>query len=265
MIQTTDADGRTMQFLYDPLNRQVEEEWLAPLPPGESPLPPGEGQGEGVVDPVIHTIQTYYDADGETLGVTETDTNNPANCTDYEYTYNADGNVLTSRMAPGGLAQTPQTVDTYTTDTLSTSSPTADWNNGPAAEPYQGYSIALTAGEVVTVALVSSAFQPVAFAQCPAAAPPIGSSTRAGWAAVTPGCYCSPSARARPGRRSGPLPLRRCFWHKRLRSFVISANWWAQNEGNAVLQGGPSLASRWGGREDRDLFSRNIVCAVRLP
>ena len=141
VIQTTDAgQGTTMQFPDDPLNRQVEEEWLAPLPPGESPLPPGEGQGEGVVDPVIHTIQTYYDADGETLGVTETDTNNPANCTDYEYTYNADGNVLTSRMAPGGLAQTPQTVDTYTTDTLSTSSPTADWNNGPAAEPYQGYS-----------------------------------------------------------------------------------------------------------------------------
>ena len=160
VIQTTDADGRTIEYVYDPLNRQVEEEWL-------SPLPPGEGQGEGVLDPVIHSIQTYFDADGETLGVTETDTNNPANCTDYEYSYDCDGNVLTSRMAPGGLAQTPQTVDTYTTDTLSTSSATADWNNGPAAEPYKGYSISLTAGEVVTVALVSSAFEPVAFAQAP--------------------------------------------------------------------------------------------------
>ena len=86
VILSTDADGRTTQFVFDPLGQQVQENWLS-------------SSGS-----IIHTIHTYYDADGETVGVTETDTNNPANCTNYEYTYDADGSVLTSRMAPGDLA-----------------------------------------------------------------------------------------------------------------------------------------------------------------
>ena len=164
MVQTTDADGRTIQYVYDPLNRQVEEDWLSPPPPGE---------GGGGAAASYHTIHTYYDADGETVGVTETDTTIAADCTNYEYTYDADGDMLTSRMAPGDLTQTPQTVDSYNTDSLSSSSSTIDWNNGSSAEPYKGYSISgLTAGEVVTVRLSSSAFDPVAFAQ-----PPDGNTT----------------------------------------------------------------------------------------
>ncbi len=91
VVQTTDADGRTTQYIYDPLNRQVEEDWL-------------DANGN-----VYHTIQTFYDADGETVGVTESDlgtslhTANTSDATDYEYSYDQDGNVLTSRMAPGDL------------------------------------------------------------------------------------------------------------------------------------------------------------------
>ena len=56
VVQTTDADGRVIQFRFDSLNRQVEEYWL-------------DADGN-----VYHTIQTWYDADSEVVGVTETDT-----------------------------------------------------------------------------------------------------------------------------------------------------------------------------------------------
>ena len=87
------------EYAYNPLNQQTVENWLGPLPPGK-------GQGDGWISngTVSHTIQTFDDADGETLGVTETDANNSANATDYQYSYDADGNVLTSRMAPGDLS-----------------------------------------------------------------------------------------------------------------------------------------------------------------
>ena len=85
VVQSTDADGRVTQYVYDPVNRQVEEDWL-------------DGSGNA-----IHTIHTYCDADGETVGVTEWDASDSANATNYEYTYDFDGNLYTSRMAPGDL------------------------------------------------------------------------------------------------------------------------------------------------------------------
>ena len=95
VIQATDADGRVIQYVYNAVGGQTQENWL-------------NSSGS-----VFHTIHTYYDTDGETVGVTETDTTNSANCTDYAYTYNADGDVLTSRMAPGDLEQTPPTAAPY--------------------------------------------------------------------------------------------------------------------------------------------------------
>ena len=130
VVQTTDADGRTIQYVYDPLNRQVEEDWL-------SPPPPGEGGGEG--GSVYHAIHTYYDADGETVGVTETDTTDPADCTNYEYTYDADGDLLTSRMAPCDLVQTPQAV--YAGTLSFAGEGTLDWNGTGTLKPAQSISL----------------------------------------------------------------------------------------------------------------------------
>jgi hypothetical protein len=55
----------------------------------------------------------YVDADGDTTGVIETDTTDSSDTTNYAYTYSNDGNVLTSRMAPGDLTQstTPSECD----------------------------------------------------------------------------------------------------------------------------------------------------------
>jgi uncharacterized delta-60 repeat protein/RHS repeat-associated protein len=108
VVQTTDFDGQTIQFVYDSLNRQIEEKWL-------------DAAGN-----VFHTINTHYDADSEILGVTETDTTtalhtaNPSACTNYEYAYDYDGRLLTSRMAPGDISQTPTMSHPYVATTLTT-------------------------------------------------------------------------------------------------------------------------------------------------
>ena len=132
----------------------------------------------------IHTIHTYYDADGETVGVTEWDSSDSANATDYEYTYDAGGDMLSSRMAPGDLAQT---VAPLVYSGQLSSGTTIDWNNGPVAEPYYGYAVSLAAGQVVTVSLTSSAFHAVALRNRPRETPATGCSTRTAWAAATPG------------------------------------------------------------------------------
>ena len=87
LVQKTDRDGRVTQYVYDPLNRQVEENWL------------------DADSNVFHTIHTYYDADGQVLGISESDTQNAAAGTLYQYTYDADGRVTSARMAPGDLSQ----------------------------------------------------------------------------------------------------------------------------------------------------------------
>jgi YD repeat-containing protein len=90
---SVDANGQAIQDAYNAVGEQTEENWLV------AGVPASAGAS------IFHTINTYYDADGETVGVTETDTQNSANATNYEYTYTADGNVLTSRMAPGDMGQ----------------------------------------------------------------------------------------------------------------------------------------------------------------
>lgn len=121
IIQATDADGRTTQYAYNPLNQQVEEDWLAGAPAG--------GSGS-----VCHTIDTYYNAAGQVVGVTESDTQNASNATSYEYTYDQDGNVLTSRMAPGDLTQSPQLSGSGSAVSLGTFG-SGDWNGDGVQEP----------------------------------------------------------------------------------------------------------------------------------
>ena len=58
------------------------------------------------------------------LGVTETDTAtslhvaNPSACTNYEYAYNFNGRLTSSRMAPGDLPQTPTQAHPYVATAL---------------------------------------------------------------------------------------------------------------------------------------------------
>ena len=61
----------------------------------------------GVGDSCSHTIDTYFDNAGQVVAVTETDTQNSSNATNYQYSYDQDGRLLTSRMAPGDLTQSP--------------------------------------------------------------------------------------------------------------------------------------------------------------
>ncbi len=75
--------------------------------------------------PITHTIHTWLDAAGQTLGVTETDTANPAATTQWQYDYDADGNLVKSRMAPGELVQEPVTVS----GDLLPGDQTIDWDN----------------------------------------------------------------------------------------------------------------------------------------
>jgi RHS repeat-associated protein len=140
LTQSTDADGRMTQFVYDPLGRQVAENWL------------------NSSRSIIHSIDTYYDADGETIGVTEWDLANPSSCTDYEYTYDADGDMLSSRMAPGDLAQTASA--TVVPGTLSNSSGAWDWQgNGQSVNVAFTTLSNLAAGNLF-LTVSSAAFDP---------------------------------------------------------------------------------------------------------
>ena len=54
-----------------------------------------------------HTIKRFYDGSDHLLGVTETDTANPAATTAWQFSYDALGQVVKSRMAPGVIVQPP--------------------------------------------------------------------------------------------------------------------------------------------------------------
>ena len=147
LTQSTDADGRVKQFVYDALGRQVQENWL-------------DGGGN-----VFHSIATYYDADGETIGVVETDvatalhpTANPSSCTDYEYTYDADGDMLSSRMAPGDLAQTATA--TVVNSALSSSSSSWDWQGDDQPVHLAFTTLSNLSAGSLFLTLSSSAFDP---------------------------------------------------------------------------------------------------------
>ena len=110
VVQTTDADGHVVQYVYNALNERVTENWLS-----SAGVPASAGSGKAWISngTVSHTICTYYDADGETVGVTESDTTNPGNGANYEYGYDADGRLKSVRMAPADISRTPTTAHPY--------------------------------------------------------------------------------------------------------------------------------------------------------
>ena len=152
LIQSTDADGNVIQYVYNAVGEQSQENWL-------SPVPPGEGESWISNGDVYRTIDAYYNADGETVGVTEWDATSRADRTNYEYTYDADGNVLTSRMAPGDLPQA--SVAASYALTLSNSGWSADWQgNGQVVNIVGEATLSdVTAGSLF-VTVTSSAFDP---------------------------------------------------------------------------------------------------------
>jgi YD repeat-containing protein len=86
----TDRLGRVSTFVYDAADRLVEERWQASASAA-----------------VFHTIKRFYDGSDQLLGVTETDTTNPAATTAWQFSYDALGRVVKSRMAPGVIVQAP--------------------------------------------------------------------------------------------------------------------------------------------------------------
>ncbi|MFN7814308.1 MAG: hypothetical protein ACK5SI_16820 [Planctomycetia bacterium] len=88
--KTTETDrlGRVSTFVYDAADRLVEERWQA-----------------SASTAVFHTITWFYDGSDQLLGVTETDTTNPAATTAWQFSYDALGQVVKSRMAPGEIVQ----------------------------------------------------------------------------------------------------------------------------------------------------------------
>ena len=151
LTQKTDRDGRVTQYLYDPLGRTVEEDWLA---------------SDGVT--VTHAILTYFDADGEIIGVTESDSQNRARAVSYEYAYDRDGRLTESRMAPGDLAQSAGAVYTAS-GSLDGNSSIVDWNRDGTLERYQTVSppLNLSAGQTVLVQVTSTAFATAIIVQPP--------------------------------------------------------------------------------------------------
>jgi RHS repeat-associated protein len=150
-IRETDRLGRVSTFVYDASDRLVEERWQ-----------------QSSAGAVYHTIKRFYDNASQLLGVTETDTANHAATTAWQYSYDAQGNLIRSRMAPGELRQQQATAGGSNPGTLSSASPTIDWNGNGLAKRYSGvYSFSLTAGQQLLLTVNSTAFDPVLVVQRP--------------------------------------------------------------------------------------------------
>ena len=110
-------------YLYDAADRRVEERWQ-----------------QSAAAPITHTIRTWLDAAGQTLGVTETDSVNPAATTAWQFTYDALGQLVKSRMAPGELVQEPLVYAPVSPGgSLSVTDRTEDWDSDGKAERYDSY------------------------------------------------------------------------------------------------------------------------------
>ena len=143
LTQKTDRDRRTTRYFYDALGQQTEEDW-------------GWLGLYGFT--ATHTIKTFYDAAGQVIGVNESDTANPAAGTNYQYTYDALGQVTEARMAPGGLIQ-PSPANN--SGSLGPSSSRYDWNGDGHAEQYYAFSLGqLAAGQVILLCVSTTAFDP---------------------------------------------------------------------------------------------------------
>jgi RHS repeat-associated protein len=150
-IRETDRLGRVTSFVYDVANRLVEERWQS-----------------STAAAISHTIRRFYDAAAQLLGVTETDTADAAATTAWQFSYDAGGNVVRSRMAPGELAQQP-TLATATTPpgSLAAGDPTIDWDGDGRLERYDSYAITLAVGDQLLLTGSSTAFDPVLLLQKP--------------------------------------------------------------------------------------------------
>jgi len=136
----TDRLGRVTTYLYDAADRRVEERWQ-----------------QSATSPITHTIRTWLDAAGQPLGVTETDTANPAATTAWQFTYDALGQLVKSRMAPGELVQEPVTVS----GDLLPGDQTIDWDNDGKAERVDVIrSISVVAGDVIELTADATGFNP---------------------------------------------------------------------------------------------------------
>jgi RHS repeat-associated protein len=150
-IRQTDRLSRVTSFVYDAADRLVEERWQA-----------------SATVAVSHTIRRFYDAADELVGVTETDAAVPAAATAWQFTYDAGGNVVRTRMAPGELAQVPTLTGGPTSPgSLAAGDQTIDWDGDRKLERYDVYAITLAAGDQLLLTLASTAFDPVLILQKP--------------------------------------------------------------------------------------------------
>jgi RHS repeat-associated protein len=137
--------------VFDAADRLVEERWQP-----------------SATAAISHTIKRIYDAASQLIGVTETDTANPAATAAWQFAYDALGNVVKSRMAPGEIAQQPAFDGVPNPPgSLAAGDPTIDWDNDGKAERYDGYQITLAVGEQLLLTASSAAFDPVLLLQRP--------------------------------------------------------------------------------------------------
>jgi len=147
----TDRLGRVTWFTFDAADRLVEERWQASASAA-----------------VFHTITRFYDGSDQLLGVTEADTTNPAATTAWQFAYDALGQLVKSRMAPGEIVQTPA-LDAVPSPpgTLAAGDATGDWDLDGRLERYDGYPITLAVGDQLLLTASSTAFDPVLILQKP--------------------------------------------------------------------------------------------------
>ena len=139
-ILETDRNGRVTSFIYDAANRRVVERWQ-----------------QTAAAAVSHTINRIYDAAGQLLGVTETDAVNPVATTAWEFSYDARGNVVKSRMAPGEIAQQ----QTTWSGALAAGDATIEWDGDgrpERADAIAAFSVA--PGDVIDIVVTASGFTP---------------------------------------------------------------------------------------------------------
>ena len=136
----TDRLGRVSTFVYDAANRLVEERWQA-----------------SASTAVFHTIRRFYDGSNQLLGVTETNTTNPAATTAWQFSYDALGQLIKSRMAPGEIVQQPISW----TGGLAAGDATIDWDGDGKAERADLIpAVSVLPGDVVNVVITATAFTP---------------------------------------------------------------------------------------------------------
>jgi RHS repeat-associated protein len=139
-VRETDRLGRITSFVYDAADRLVEERWQS-----------------SAMAAVSHTIRRFYDAADQLLGVTETDTANAAATTAWQFSYDAVGNVVRSRMAPGELVQQPISWS----GSLAAGDATIDWDGDGRLERADSISsVSVLPGDVIEVVITTTGYTP---------------------------------------------------------------------------------------------------------